>query len=93
MGKKEINWEKLRTKYFHECVALTMTPGHYESHVRLIPEELFEWFKKNIEYDGESIRLLSDLAQLQNGARLASATELYEKTMEEVWKFLHENEK
>lgn len=40
----------------------------------------------------EALRILRDLAELQNGAPLIKHEEDYNKTMKEVWDFLEANE-
>lgn len=44
---------------------------------------------KNINLDlKEAIRLLRDLAELQNGSPLATYEKEWNKTMEDVWEFI-----
>ena len=41
----------------------------------------------------ESLKLLRDLADLQNGAPLVTYEEEWNKTMDEIWQFLDKHEK
>lgn len=43
-----IDWDKLRKRYFQECVTTMMGAGHKQQCVNLAPHDLFEWFKRNI---------------------------------------------
>ncbi len=44
---KEINWKKLRDKFFKECTTRCPDPKSLKK-VNLTPHNLFEWFKEEI---------------------------------------------
>jgi hypothetical protein len=55
-----------------------------------IPKKLFEIRKPTLDKPfGKSIKLLRDLADLQNGAPLEQHRQEWEETMEQVYHFLN----
>jgi hypothetical protein len=50
--RKNINWIKLREKFFRECTHEPFSQGTDTGtlkKVNLAPHDLFEWFKRNIQ--------------------------------------------
>jgi len=50
---KKIDWEKLKEAYFNECVEKRIVkdkgiPVDYLRYITIPPEEVFDWFKKEI---------------------------------------------